>query len=321
MSTLTPLTIFRASLLTPGTIDESDIIETFERLSPTPRVCIDYQLKPEALSKYEADVSKAISNVTPAQLAKLSNDTRGLTMDAISEKIYLLSRENREEVFSNPVVMFITPSIKSRLANQFQNLERAEQLRLYCQEVPASRGITCMLFESMAQRDFQTRIVLRLVRMVKLDRAPRGKLPQWYSSHAFLNNSTLEMYRQVALQQSVDINIEPSRTEEFSDQGPLSPIEQDVFYVPVASNQEALDSFILHGGNLFILQFTIAKTQSIKQGLLRFFEQLTGVPPMSQWRFVFIVEPDKKLVCPQPWCLDLRKLLPYSAVVELCKKP
>jgi hypothetical protein len=322
MPALTLWRIFSASEFPPGTINDSSLNDIFERLSPTPRLCIDFQLDSEELAEYEEGIAKAISEVTSAQLEKLFKDARSLSMDAVSHTICLISRGMRENMHSRAVVAPITPSIQSRLANRFRNLQRDEQVRLYeyFARVPESRGAAGIFFEAIAQRDLQERIVLRLIPMVKLDKVGKGKLPQWYSSHAFLNNLTLEQSRQKALQQDISIDTEPSRTDEFPDNGPLF-IASNVFYVPEATNHEALDSFILLDGRLIIFQFTVGKTHGIKPGLLRFFEKCKGAPPMSKWRFVFIIEPNLTLISPQPWRLDLRKLHPYSAVVDVSKKP
>lgn len=280
------------------------------------------QLDGEELAEYEEAVGKAISGVTSAQLEKLFKDAGSLSMNAVSHKICLVRREKRGDMHSRAVVAPITPSIQSRLANQFRNIKRDEKVRLYeyFARDPDARGTAGIFFEAIAQQDLQERIVLRLIPMVKLDQVRKGKSPQWYSSHGFLNNSKLEQFRQQALQQEMRIDANPSRTEEFPDDGPSS-ITSDVFYVPEATNHEALDSFILLNNHLFIFQFTIGQTHGIKPGLLRFFERCKGAPPMSEWRFVFIIEPNLTLTCPQPWHLDLRKLLPYSAVVNISKKP
>lgn len=142
-----------------------------------------------------------------------------------------------------------------------------------------------------------------------MDRAPRGKLPQWYSCHAFLINLTLEQYRQTALQQYVDIDIEPSRTEVFSDNRPSECL--NVFYVPAAT-KEALDSFIVDDSHLFHLPIYDREDACHQKRAPSLF-RATYRCPANVKLFVFIVEPEKKLVCPQPCCLDLRKLLPYSA--------
>jgi hypothetical protein len=280
------------------------------------------QLNRDSLVEHEEAVNQAISGITSAQLKNLFKDAGSLSMDAVSHRICLVRREKREDIHSRAVVAPITPSILSRLANQFRNITRDEKVRLYeyFARVPNARGTAGIFFEAIVQRDLQERIDLTAIPMVKLDSVRKGKLSQWYSSHAFLNNSMLEQFRKQALQQEVRIDTKPSRTEEFPDDGPSS-IVSNVFYVPEATNHEALASFILLDNHLFIFQFTIGRTHGIKPGLLRFFEQRKGAPPMSEWRFVLIIEPNLTLTCPQPWHLALRKLLPYSAVVNISKKP
>jgi len=62
-------------------------------------------------------------------------------MDKVSHKICLISRQDRENVYS-PVTP-ITSSINSKLANHFQTLEHSEQVRLYkyFSEVPQLRAM------------------------------------------------------------------------------------------------------------------------------------------------------------------------------------
>ena len=236
----------------------------------------------------------------------------------MSHKICLISREEQDEVDSSAVLAPITPSIQSRLANRFRSLQRDEQLRLYQHfaRVPESRVVAGIFFESMAQRDLQEGIVLSLFPMVKLDKAQTGAMPQWYSSHIPLGNPILEGYRQQALKNAITVEIKPSQTEEFPDGGPSS-IDQTVFYVPEATNHETLDSFIWLDDTLYIFQFTVGGTYGIKPGLLRFFDQYLSLPRLSSWLFVFITEPNRTLICPQPWRLNLRELSLRTAVVDV----
>ena len=83
-------------------------------------------------------------------------------------------------------------------------------------------------------------------------------------------------------------------------------------YVPEADNKVALDSFIWLDEELFIFQFTSAETH----GLLDFFKEYV-VPSSSIWKFVFVIEPKQKLVCPQPRIGTLREFGMYSAVVDV----
>jgi len=142
--------------------------------------------------------------------------------------------------------------------------------------------------------------------------------PQWHSSHVSLqvHDPSLEASRQKALKQSLVIDIRPHQTVEFTDDGP-SPVLPDVFYVPAATNHEALDSFILLNGHLYIFQFTVGMKHDIKPGLIHFLTPRQGVPSIGNWRFVFVIPPNLILKCPRPWRLELRQLHPYSVVVSI----
>jgi hypothetical protein len=297
-----------------GSFDLSRINETFDQLGPTPRLCLEVASEVNGYHQYKTHLARVIEQITTAQIKQLFNEANDLSMDAISHYICLVRRKWQENVCSDSVIAPMTPSIQSRLANHFRNLERDEQLDLYryFARVPDSRATAGIFFEAIAQRQFQENILLELVPMVKLGQGRKKTLPQWYSSHVFLSNPALETSRQQALQQCVIIDTKPFRTEEFTEDGPAS-IEPNVLYIPEAMNHAALDSFILINGLLIIFQFTIGLKHGIKP--LRFFGQYPTLPAMSMWRFVFVIPPNLRVVCPQQWSLDLRTLPMYSAVV------
>ena len=271
---------------------------------------------------HKKHIDAAISEITSDKLKSLLWTVAGgdLRMDALSHKVTLLSRESLDDVHSQVVVIPITPLIQSRLSNQFRNLAREEQLRLYeyFARVPEGRKMAGVFFEALVQRELQEGITLELVPMVRLNEARRGALPRWYSSHKLLNNLKLETERQEALRHQFNIEVNPIRTEEFPDNGPLS-LAHDVMYVPEADNHVSLNSFIWLN-DLFIFQFSVPEIHGIKPGLLDFFDQYAGIPPPSSWKFIFVVEPKQILICPQPRNLVLHELGMYSAVVDVKKQ-
>ena len=310
------LTTWKTFSVGPLLDEHIRINEIFDAFGPIPRLCIEYR-SDESIDEYEDDLQRAILNVTASQLEQLLKDATSLTMDAVSHKICLLSRERRDDVHSRPVVAPITPSIQSRLANQLRNLEQGEKIRLYKNfaRVSDSRATAGVVFEAIVQCYFQEEINLDLIPMVKLDKVQKGALPQWYSSHVPLDNPVLEASRRQVLQQGLKIAATPARTKEFPEKEPLR-IEPNVFYVPEAGNHESLDSFILINGLLLIFQFTISRGHDIKPGLLRFFKRCPNCPPISDWCFVFVIPRNLTLTCPQPWRLELRKVSLFSAVVD-----
>ncbi len=240
-------------------------------------------------------------------------------MDAGLHKICLISRQNRENVYSRPIVSPITSFIKSRLANRFRTLERGEQIHLYKYlfKVPGSRATAGIFFKAAAQGCSQDGVTLELLPMVRLPSSRRRKnYPRWHSSHIFLHNATLEAARQQALRERQSLNI-PQHLPivEYTDNGPSS-IVSNVIYVAESTNQVALDSFILINDLLYIFQFSIGNVHDIKTGLIDFIHKCPGPLSIDNCRFVFIHPPNHTLVCPRPRKLEMQGLHPCSAVLD-----
>jgi hypothetical protein len=156
---------------------------------------------------------------------------------------------------------------------------------------------------------------LQLVPMCHHPVTKRSPLPPWHSSHV-LQKPPLEQRRQIALANTLSLQVRPSIVVEYTDDGPLS-IQPNVFYLPEMSNQVAFDAFILLNGILYLLQFTIGDHHDCKPGLKDFLTTCIGIPPMEHWRLVFLIPPNHTLIVPQPRLLDIRAIPFYSAVLNL----
>ena len=298
--------------------DHAGINDVYDHFGPVPRLCIDIFGQTYQWQQYQMGVRNAISNITLEQLARQFEDASSLNPDDISDKICLISRENRNNVASEPIASPITSSIKTRLAGQIRKLERQDQIRLYkrFEKVPDSKGLAGILFEAAAQNSLGDGMQLDLIPMVRRSDPQPGGQPQWHSSHLPIADLTLEGFRQEAIKQGTKILIDPSLALEYDEGGPES-IASNVYYVPKLTNTVALDSFMLQDGCLYIFQFSVGHKHSIKEGLLNFQPRCTNLPPIDQWRFVFIIPPDLILKCPYPRLKELQKLNLYSAVVVL----
>jgi hypothetical protein len=317
---------FSANLTPYANITEGHIDETFDLLGPVPRLCIDF-LSYE-LEEYKDALNRAISCITEDKIEKLIKDTSALSMDAISDKIFLLSRVERDDIHSRAVVAPITLSIQSKLAACFRNLHRDEQIRLYkyFERKPELRKVAGIFYEAIVQSYLQNGRILELVPMVTLNlkesqetkykRSEDGPQHQWYSSHIFIHNPALELRRQ-QVSNSFEVNIRPNHILEYTDNG-LQSIEPNVFYVPEMTNQKTFDSFILLDGLLYIFQITIGMRHDINSGLIDVVDKFS-FPPRDEWRFVFIIPPNVTLTVPRPRRLTLRDLSPgpYSVVVDV----
>ena len=315
--------ISSTSTLPPDTtLLREDVNRVFNELGPIPRLCINYLRSNDRIEQYRRDVQEAITDLTTSELQQLFQDSRSLTMSAVSHKICLISRADRENVYSRVIVSPITSFIKTRLANRFRTLERGEQIRLYkyLSKVPASRATAGIFFEAAAQGCFQDGVTLEVLPMVRfpLNQRRKNNSP-WYSSHIFIHNPTLEAARQQVLQERQPLNIpQDLPIVEYTDDGPSSIIP-NVIYVPGLANQVPLDSFIHINDLLYIFQFSIGGDHDIKPGLIDFIRKCPGPPLMDICRFVFIHPPNHTLICPQPRNLEMQALHPCSAVLDFDK--
>ena len=307
----------RASIC--GIVDHVGINDAYDRFGPVPRLCIDIFSQTDQFQQYQVGVCRAISNITLEQLARLFHDASSLrvTPDDICHKICLISRKDRNNVASESIASPITSSIQTRLASHIRKLDRQDQIRLYKQfeKVPHLRGLASILFEAAAQNSLGDGMRLNLILMVRKSDPQPGGQPQWHSSHLPIPDTTLEWFRQQAIIEGSTILIDPSQVLEY-DEGGLESITSNVYYVPGLTNTVALDSFILQDGRLYIFRFTVGHKHGIKEGLLKFQLGCTNLPPIDQWRFVFIIPPNLILKCPYPRLNELRKLKLYSAVVD-----
>ncbi|KIL64152.1 hypothetical protein M378DRAFT_178977 [Amanita muscaria Koide BX008] len=143
--------IQRAACLSPlEGITETHVDEIFDELGPVARLCVDKE--PNELARYRIELQEAITKITTGDIKKLIDEASGLTMDAVSQKIFLLRRQQRDDIHSRAVVAPITDSIKSRLSNQFRHLQRAELVHLcqFCEKGPGSMRIAGIFYDAIA---------------------------------------------------------------------------------------------------------------------------------------------------------------------------
>jgi hypothetical protein len=220
-----------------GISDQERIDDLYYQLGPTPRLCVEYLSVPHILAAYQADLQLALGDMTLEQLEQLNIDASFLTLDAISDKICLIIREDREDMAGPWIVKSMTPVIQSKLACQFRKVERDDQIRFYEQlsSVSSSRGLAGIAFEAAAQARLQKGLDLDLLPMVQLPSTREDSLPRWYSSHVLLRDQTLETRRQQALGEGHRIQVQPSQIVEYTDDGPSSMVP-GALYVPKINN-------------------------------------------------------------------------------------
>ncbi|KAF9518025.1 hypothetical protein BS47DRAFT_426904 [Hydnum rufescens UP504] len=269
----------------------SHIFDIFYQLGPTPRLCL---LSGNALERYEHRLNQAIRGINVSVLEEALVNATFLEMDDMSHKLCLVTRKDRDNVYSRAVIHLITDWVKSRLALQLRTMEKVEQLRLMrmLSRVPESRPLAGVLFEAMAQSELLDGITLNLMRMVKKPGSSPQRQPQWHSSHNLVRNATLDTLREE--EPKIPLTIHPNNWKEYSDNGPSS-VEPNVMYIPQLSNQKVFDSFILVDGILHLFQFTIGSEHAINHGLVGVGEKYGYPQDMAKWHFTFVIPPNRVL--------------------------
>jgi len=140
------------------------------------------------------------------------SDTKLLS---VSNKLGLVSRTERDVVWSAHTVAPITESIKSRLARQLRIVSRNQQVDLYTlfSKFSQTKKMCGTLFEAIGLCILPEGLDITLLPMVRLPQNLNAKShPCWYTSHASLTNETLEAQRQQALRRSEAIQFPPATT-------------------------------------------------------------------------------------------------------------
>ena len=234
--------------------------------------------------------------------AKLLDLEKGGSGKGASNKLGLVSRTERDVVWNAHTVAPITESIKSKLARQLRIVSRKQQIDPYTlfSKSSQTKKMCNTLFDAIGLCIVPEGLDITLLPMVRLPQNPNARShPPWYTSHASLTNETLEAQRQQALRPSEAIQFPPATTQEFKANEILS-LHKGVFFVPVSEIQEALDAFLLLHGILYILQFTIGQNHGIQPGFVKFLQKCQNVPPLEEWKFVFLIPPGTTLLCPEP---------------------
>ena len=238
-----------------------------------------------------------------------------LPMNSLSHKIAVVRRDKIEDFWSTTLVTPITDHIRSRLALAMRNQNIRQQVELFelFNSLASSKALSGIFFENICHKQFQRQIRIKYVPMVRLQDNERRGNPQWHSSHYTIENGQLEQQRRSALDRVKSLDLVPSGCHEYGIE-PFS-LKENVYYIPMISNEVAFESFISYDGHLYIFQFTVSKNYDIKEGIIPRIPDLIGeLPPREKWRFIFIIPADgETLKCPYSKCPGFQGLELYSS--------
>ena len=333
-----------------GGPDWNESKEVFEHDGPIPRLFKDKlrgDIEEVGIKHWRAERDKAINRLTHQKLkAVLDAIDSSAGIDGtgdISHKLFLIRRKDLDEPWVD-VVNIITRDVEQKLLKNLIKMKRDELVDLYrmTSVAPFTRKAAGVFFEAFCLKHMEHHgLHLRLLKMVRLPNKQRNQdsttetnkkrnqdsttetnrkrkqdstteiNPQFHSSHMEITNSELEKGRQIVagMPEGVDINLEDLKIEYFKSGG-NGQLKENTLYIPESPNAESLDAFFLHKLCLYILQFTIAETHSIKS--LGGLSGYTGCPEKKDWKFVFVIDGSHILKVPsREYGFDL-----YSAIVR-----
>ena len=276
---------------------------------------------------YQASLGEALGGLSLAYLESLTSRNR-LALDAVSDKIVVLRRSTIHVDSVSVYIQPISPFVASELARQMRALKRHELVGLFRRynALPSTRRMSGDIFAAYCHVIFSTRIKFDFVPMVRIGGQPTARemrMAKWFSSHTKFSGSVqspaLEVLRATTLASGASLDLSPSRVVEY-DSNEIARglhIEVDVYYIPIKTNQVGIDSFILRGQTLYLLQMTVSDAHDISDELWPFLVSLKGLPPKRNWRFIFVKPPSKILACPVPRSDELLDLNLYSAEVNM----
>ena len=95
------------------------------------------------------------------------------------------------------------------------------------------------------------------------------------------------------------LSVGPLGSHTYNHSQPQIRVAEDVYYVPLAQNEVAIDSFIVHGEHLYMFHFASGSQHSINGGLLGTLVKLPFLPDVMNQHFIFVVPKHlSKFSCP-----------------------
>ena len=208
---------------------------------------------------------------------------------------------------------FISAPVEQQVVQRLQELSEDQLLEMWTNfsKFGNARGMTRSIFEAFIHRRFRTRIDLHAQPMMRTTRINS----RWHASSSTKRprSATVLGVAQLVLPLQVDVG----STSVYVLNTALI-IEPDIYYMPQSDQQPALDSFILHGGHLYVFQCTGGQAHKINDALVGFLATCSGLPPRTNWHFIFIIPDDLlSFSCPSSSNSVIRNLGLYTATIPM----
>lgn len=285
--------------------------ERFFDLGPTPRLCLEFD---EHHAEEYREARKAEIFNAPEKILAFSS-AHGFEP---CSKYCLLRRPYLNKDMWNRSLAVSSPAAAALIFKEFMKIPEQEFIAWWSMNCMVRRGqpIRATLFKHGLHRKHGKSVELTLVPMFL--RESRYHLCDLEGSNSH-NPRDRDMPPCLVIPSTKDTVVYDYKSHPGVVSLSTERIKEDVYYRPVKSNdQVGIDAFIVHGGHLYLLQYTVGKSHSIKTSLRHFIKNSLpkDLPAKDKWVFVFgIPDSASELGCtPSP---DLEGLYLCTAKVPL----
>ena len=310
---LSPLFYHSSKLLSPSNkID--DVLQRYDRLGPTAHFCLE--IMHDQVETLITDRDTAIAATGPDLLkSHLLNGVK-MSYDTFSDKICLVRRTRGSPLgHGKYTASLISADVEQKVVQCLERFSDDQLLDMWSSfsNFGDARGMTGSIFEAFIHRRFRTRIDLAATPMLRSNRANS----RWHASFSTKRPQSATVHG--VANQAFSLQVDVGRTFVYNTTTTLN-IQPDVYYIPRSGQQVAPDSFMLSGGYLDVYQCAGGRDHGIKDGLVGFFASCSGLPPLANWRFVFVVPDDlDSFSCPASSNPVVKDIGLYTARIPMSK--
>ncbi|KAF8797681.1 hypothetical protein BYT27DRAFT_7125029 [Phlegmacium glaucopus] len=292
-----------------------DISERLDNAGPSARLCLRYS-QAQILDFYANRDASINFDTSRYMVTAFFNQDQQLRIGDVSHRLCVVRRSDSGSV---PFILEpISAFIRHRLLTQlwyWEEQDRADMVKQFSR-VPGTGGMIGLLFESHYQHEFAKKIDIFVTPMFRT----ADSRSRWHATFGDFSAAPM-LYKacQEALSSTVhrpfSLSISPSVVRTYDRKSEVV-IEENIYYVPLADNEVAIDSFIITAGHLYLFQFASGPEHSVKRGLLATLNRFSCLPPVANQHFIFVVPKHlAKFACPHSDDGFLRDHIPYVAQV------
>ena len=273
-------------------------------------------MSPDEVAYHISDRDDAIKGASPDLLKNLFSSSSRLSLDDFSHEICLIRRMRGSALGGGRVATdLISVGVVQQIVQRLEKFSTDQLLDMWTNlsKFGDARRMTGSIVEVFVHRRFRTGIYLNARPMVRSDCANS----RWHASFSTKRPQSATVLGVAQEFFSLHVNVQ-GNTSIYDTTTRQICILPDVYYVPRSGQQVALDSFILHGGYLNVFQCTGRHDRGIKSGLIDFLASCSGLPPRTNWRFVFIIPEDLvSFSCPASSNPAVKDLGLYTARIPM----